>query len=79
MITVGLVIEKIVGGQTLCFAENVEIPIADVGESISDEALLCRTDEQDCCARVRQGEWRYPNGTLVRTRWLLQEQRNWCG
>ena len=51
------------------YANNSEIAITEVGEG---DAVLCRTDRTDCCAptenngRMRQGEWRYPNNTLVR-------------
>ena len=45
------------------------IQITDV--ATSDGALLCRTDRTDCCGtgsgELRQGEWFYPDGTLVRT------------
>lgn len=51
------------------FPENSQIPITYVGES-TDGALKCRTNNTKCCNagpnKTRQGEWKYPNETLVR-------------
>ena len=49
------------------YANNTAIAIAEVGEA--DNAVLCRTDLTTCCGNTggetRQGDWIYPNGTLV--------------
>ena len=38
---------------------------SDVGNN-NDNALLCRTNETDCCGgENRTGEWYLPNGTVV--------------
>ena len=68
MMIAGLTLE--LRGQEI---EDSQIPITDVGESTetSGGALVCRTDNDDCCANVpgqtRQGEWKFPNGSMVRT------------
>ena len=57
----------------MTYSTGSQIPITDVGESTptSGGALVCRTDRDDCCrddpmaGETRQGEWRYPNGSLV--------------
>ena len=49
------------------YANNTAININEVGEG--DNAVLCRTDLTTCCGFTEgetwQGNWRYPNGTLV--------------
>ena len=54
----------------MTYPAGSQIPITDVGESTPD-ALVCRTDRDDCCdnrpGETRQGEWKYPNGSTVRT------------
>ena len=47
------------------YFNNSEISISDIGEG--EHALLCKTDEEDCCATVpnRFGEFYYPNGVHV--------------
>ncbi len=51
------------------YTSNAEIAITEVGED--SNALLCRTDKTDCCGskpgETRQGEWFYPNNTIVGT------------
>ena len=41
------------------------VNITDIGEGA--DALICTTDQTDCCNEEgnAQGEWRFPNGTLV--------------
>ena len=51
------------------YSTGSQIPITDVGESTptSGGALVCRTDKTGCCrSDNRRGEWRFPNGSLVR-------------
>ena len=42
--------------------------ITDIGTG-SAAAIICRTDQTDCCnsagGRTRRGEWRCPNGSVV--------------
>ena len=45
------------------YVNNSEISITEVGEG--DNAMLCRTDLTNCCDRD-QGEWIYPNNTIVK-------------
>ena len=51
----------------MSYANNSEIPITEVGEG--DNALQCRTDLTTCCRNMppemRQGEWHYPDYSLV--------------
>jgi hypothetical protein len=65
---IGLTIERYVTGRLLVYGENPVFNITDIGAEAS--ALLCRTDRIGCCGNVanemRQGEWHYPNGSLVR-------------
>ena len=54
-------------GQT--YLNNSIVAINDIGEG--DNALLCVTDKLDCCKLPNgpyQGEFYYPNNTLVRNR-----------
>ena len=48
-------------GQT--YANSTAISIAEVGEGAN--AVLCRTDLTTCCREQKQGNWTYPNGTVV--------------
>ena len=68
----GLTIEQTVVGQVMTYSTGSQIPITDVGESTlatHGGALVCRTDRDDCCSadpgQTKQGDWRYPNGSLV--------------
>ena len=47
------------------YSNNSEIAITVVGEKAN--AVKCRTDSENCCAveNNRQGEWHYPNNSLV--------------
>ena len=56
----------------MTYSTGSQIPITDVGESTPTThcgALVCRTDRTDCCSadpgEIKQGEWTYPNGSLV--------------
>ena len=47
------------------YRNNSVIPLTEVGEG--DNALLCKTDKEECCGTVpnRFGEFYYPNGVKV--------------
>ena len=64
----------ILGGTT--YANNSDIPITDIGTDLyqsPSEALVCYTDYRPCCRHfppgsptsISQGDWYYPNRTLV--------------
>ena len=53
-------------GQSI--ASGSDVMITDVGETAANAALICLTDVPNCCRSVdgnRQGEWTFPNGSLV--------------
>ena len=54
--------------QGRAYLNNSIVAINDIGEG--DNALLCVTDKPDCCkpliGSTIQGEFYYPNNTLVR-------------
>ena len=49
-------------------ANNSYVDVDDIGEG--DAALLCHTNKTGCCGDrngLREGEWYFPNGDIVRT------------
>ena len=45
---------------------NSHVNVNDIGGDTDREALLCHTENIDCCTGVRAlGEWLYPNGSAV--------------
>ncbi len=48
-----------------------------IGEG--DDALLCMTDNTECCRPPDDGEFFYPDGTAVGFKFLIQEQRGTSG
>ena len=44
---------------------NTMVVVDDIGEG--DNALFCITDNSACCRSTSQGEFRFPNGSLVPT------------
>ena len=69
LVLLGLTIT--LGGTT--YASGADITITDVGDADvqGENALLCETDAPNCCASgdstdgTTQGEWLYPNNTMV--------------
>jgi hypothetical protein len=51
------------GGNT--YLNNTVVLVGDIGEG--DDALLCVTDNRDCCDTGREGDFRFPNRSLVPT------------
>lgn len=47
------------------YSNNSELRLASIGED--DNALICKTDKEDCCdvPPQRFGEFYYPNGVQV--------------
>ena len=53
------------------FYNNSHIDIKNIGRDTDQEALLCHTDNTNCCGTEQttdgkvKGEWYYPNGSRV--------------
>ena len=45
------------------YFNNSEVVLSDIGES--ENALLCVTDNSNCCSEIRQGEFFFPDGSMV--------------
>ena len=50
----------------ICIANYGYVDVNDIGEG-DDNALLCYTDNTDCCRSYLAGEWYYPSGMKVET------------
>jgi hypothetical protein len=61
-ITVGTALHFALGGTA--YLNNSVVLVGDIGEG--DDALLCFTDNQDCCTN-RRGEFYFPDGSRVPT------------
>ncbi len=54
-------------GTTNYVANNSQVAIDTIGEA-DDQALICRTDNAQCCHGsdgLATGEWRFPSGDVV--------------
>ena len=59
----------------MTYDSNQVIPLSSVGEG--EDGVICMTTRTDCCAnaagQTRNGEWYYPNGSIVTTKGINQD------